>query len=514
MFVEFPYAGAQTGNEPAALTQRKAADVFGQGKRLVAAGFGIETMQRRFEDIDPVKRARTFIPARAFAQLCVDVEYTVQFGGGVDGFHHRALAGFLIFIALLNNSAMKSKRKTKVNAEKMARSAMKIKICGRAVQRRANAQRISQRAYMSQTTKASRTRRSTNRVTMGDVAARARVSASSVSLYLRNPEAVSPRIAPRIKQAIDALGYVPNLLAGSLAAARTRAIGVVVPSLGNAFFSATVAAMQEEFDHHGYQLLLGATNYQPEREADLVHTFLSWSPTALVVTGCRHDDVTRSLLRSARAPVAEMWELGDQPFDLQVGFSHYAVGEAVARHLIEIGARRVAFVGARMDSDVRAQQRCKGFCRTMSKSGIEVHVEDVPGDTLPKAGAHALSETLRAMPDVDAVACSNDVIALGVIFEAQRRGLSIPHRLRVAGFGDLPFSEECVPPLTTVQPRAAEIGVRIAQELMNRTESPEAETAPRIVDVGFELLVRGSTQTQASARTARDATSEPVSGDV
>jgi LacI family transcriptional regulator, gluconate utilization system Gnt-I transcriptional repressor len=352
---------------------------------------------------------------------------------------------------------------------------------------------------MSQTTKLSRTRRSTNRVTMGDVAARARVSASSVSLYLRNPEAVSPRIAPRIKQAIDVLGYVPNLLAGSLAAARTRAIGVVVPSLGNAFFSATVAAMQEEFDRYGYQLLLGATNYQPEREADLVRTFLSWSPTALVVTGCRHDDTTRALLRSARAPVAEMWELGDQPFDLQVGFSHYAVGEAVARHMLEIGARRVAFVGARMDSDVRAQQRCKGFCREMSRSGIEVHVEDVPGDALPKAGTQALSNTLLALPDVDAIACSNDVIALGVVFEAQRRGLSIPHRLRVAGFGDLPFSEECVPPLTTVQPRAAEIGVRIAQELMNRTEALEASEPPRIVDVGFELLVRGSTQSDAMA---------------
>jgi LacI family gluconate utilization system Gnt-I transcriptional repressor len=347
---------------------------------------------------------------------------------------------------------------------------------------------------------------------MGDVAARARVSASSVSLYLRNPDAVSPRIAPRIKQAIDVLGYVPNLLAGSLAAARTRAIGVVVPSLGNAFFSATVAAMQEEFDRHGYQLLLGATNYQPEREADLVRTFLSWSPTALVVTGCRHDDETRALLRTARAPVAEMWELSDQPFDLQVGFSHYAVGETVARHMLEIGARRVAFVGARMDNDVRAQQRCKGFCQEMSRSGIKVHVEDVPGDALPKTGAVALTKILSSMPEVDAVACSNDVIALGVIFEAQRRGLSIPARLRITGFGDLPFSEECVPPLTTIQPRAAEIGVRIAQELMERTESPETEKEPRIVDVGFELLVRGSTQT--GALTGHEAKSEAVSGDV
>jgi len=189
-----------------------------------------------------------------------------------------------------------------------------------------------------------------------------------------------------------------------------------------------------------------------------------------------------------------MWELGEQPFDLQVGFSHYEAGEAVARHMLDIGAKRAAFIGARMTSDVRARQRCEGFSRAMLKAGIDVHVEDVPGDASPKAGSHALTEILQRMPDIDAIACSNDVIALGVLFEAQRRGLPVPQRLRVAGFGDLPFSEECVPPLTTIQPRATQIGLRIAQELMERAEQPSDETEPRIVDVGFELVVRESTQ--------------------
>jgi LacI family gluconate utilization system Gnt-I transcriptional repressor len=352
---------------------------------------------------------------------------------------------------------------------------------------------------MSQPAKAPRSRRSTNRVTMDDVAARARVSASSVSLFLRNPDAVSPRIAPRIKQAIEVLGYVPNLLAGSLAAARTRAIGVVVPSLRNAFFSATVAAMQKAFDRHGYQLLLAATEYEPGREADVVRTFLSWSPTALVVTGCHHDNETRALLGGAHAPVAEMWELGQEPFDLQVGFSHYAVGETIAQHLIDVGAVQVAFIGARMTTDVRARQRCEGFLRTMLKAGIDVHVEDVPGDASPTTGAQALARILQRLPRLNAIACSNDVIALGVLFEAQRRGVAVPTQLRVAGFGDLPFSEECVPPLTTIQPRATEIGLRVAQEIIKRTEESAMDDTPRIVDVGFELVVRASTCSAASA---------------
>lgn len=345
-----------------------------------------------------------------------------------------------------------------------------------------------------------RSRRGTNRVTMEDVAARAKVSASSVSLYLRNPEAVSPRLSPRIKRAIDTLGYVPNKLAGSLAAARTRAIGVIVPSLGNAFFTETVTALQREFDRHDYQLLLGATEYDMDRETELVRTFLSWSPTALVVTGCSHNEATRTLLRMADAPVAEMWEIGEEPFHLQVGFSHAAAGEALAAHLHGLGVTQIAFVGARMQADRRAGQRRDGFCQWLARHGIEALVIDTGQDVSPAAGGQALRQALSARPGLQAVACANDVLALGVLFEAQHAGLRVPEQIAVTGFGNLPFSQVCVPPLTTVQPHAREIGLRVAQELLAQLQAPEDQTAasdaasarPRVVDVGFELIVRSS----------------------
>jgi LacI family transcriptional regulator, gluconate utilization system Gnt-I transcriptional repressor len=276
----------------------------------------------------------------------------------------------------------------------------------------------------------------------------------------------------------------------------------VVPSLGNAFFSETVAAMQKEFDRHGYQLLLGASDYDAGRETELVRTFLSWSPTALVITGCRHDDATRMLLRQARAPVAEMWELGGEPFDLQVGFSHRAVGEALAAHLYGLGARRIAFAGARMTSDLRARQRCDGLRDWLARKGVEVFVVDLQNGASPASGGDALGAALNGMPDVQAIACSNDVMALGVLFEAQRRGIDVPGQLALTGFGDLPFSQVCVPPLTTIQPHAASIGLRIAQELLQQLDTPADDTAgplePKVVDVGFQLVTRESSQTSRS----------------
>jgi LacI family gluconate utilization system Gnt-I transcriptional repressor len=218
-----------------------------------------------------------------------------------------------------------------------------------------------------------------------------------------------------------------------------------------------------------------------------------------VITGCRHDDATRMLLRQARAPVAEMWELGGEPFDLQVGFSHRAVGETLAAHLYELGARRIAFAGARMSSDLRARQRCDGLRDWLARKGVDVFVVDLQSGASPTSGGEALGAALDGMPDVQAIACSNDVMALGVLFEAQRRGIDVPEQLAVTGFGDLPFSQVCVPPLTTIQPHAASIGLRIAKELLLQLDAPADDTAgaqePRVVDVGFQLVTRQSSRT-------------------
>ena len=127
-----------------------------------------------------------------------------------------------------------------------------------------------------------RFRRNTQRVTMTDVAKLANVSASTVSLYLRRPEEVSEALGRRIHDAIDTLGYVPNLMAGALAAAKTQVIGVVVPSMVNSMFASTVSRMQLALGRCGYQLLLGNSEYSKDQEESLVRTFMSWSPSRVM----------------------------------------------------------------------------------------------------------------------------------------------------------------------------------------------------------------------------------------
>lgn len=339
----------------------------------------------------------------------------------------------------------------------------------------------------------SRRRRKMQHVTMTDVARAAGVSPSTVSLYLRKPALVSPAAGAGIARVVDELGYVPNLVAGGLAAAGSRVVSVIVPSVRNAFFADTVSALQESLGI-GLQLMLGDTDYAPAREEALVRAALSWSPAAIVLVGTEHNRATRRLLLATAAPVFEIWECGQSPTDTAVGFHHREVGFAAARHLAERGRRRLGFLGARMRDDRRAQQRAAGFEREVADCGLAAPlVLDCPGSATTEAGGRLLADALAVEPGLDAVACSNDLVALGALFECQRRDIAVPGQLAVVGFGDLVFAGSCVPPLTTIKPPGEAIGRTVGQLITERLHGAPAPAGPRVHDLGFTLLVREST---------------------
>jgi LacI family transcriptional regulator, gluconate utilization system Gnt-I transcriptional repressor len=342
-------------------------------------------------------------------------------------------------------------------------------------------------------TKPTRARRKMQRVTIMDVAARAELSPSTVSLYFRKPGAVSAAASVSIARAIAALDYVPNLMAGGLAAASSRVASIIVPSVRNAFFAETVAAVQFELGKQRLQVMLGHTEYDEREEEDLVRTALSWAPTAIILTGLAHSAVTRRLLRDSNVPVVEIWELGGQPIDMAVGFHHAQVGSTAASHLVQRGRKRLVFLGARLQEDRRAAQRAQGFIET-ARSVPDVRAEIIrhPAPAIAEVGAMLLAEALRRFPDVDGIACSNDHIALGAIFECQRLGVAIPGRLSVVGFGDLSFSAACNPSMTTIRPPGDLIGKEAARLIIARIANIDGRTERPVIDTRFSLLHRQS----------------------
>lgn len=329
-------------------------------------------------------------------------------------------------------------------------------------------------------------------ITLKHVAARAGVSPITVSRALNRPGVVSASLRAQVQSAVDELGYVQNRVAGALAAAGAPVIPVVVPSLSNAVFIEVIQGVQEVAQRAGYQLLLGNTEYDLDREYTWISTFLGWSPPGLIIAGMRHLERTRTLLKRWGKPVVETMEYGARPLDMNVGLSHYEAGEAMAEHLISRNYREIAFVGCRLKADYRAWQRYKGLDRALGKAGLRrrpaVALEQ-PSSAL--LGGQALLDVLAQQPEVDAIFFANDDLAVGAILRAQREGIAVPGRVAIAGFNGLGLAELVMPALTTIVSPRLEIGSTAAQLLLDRIGGQAVRR--RRVDVSFKLVAREST---------------------
>lgn len=333
-----------------------------------------------------------------------------------------------------------------------------------------------------------RSRRGSGGITLRDVAKLAGVAPITASRAINTPGQVSDEVLHKVQDAVQRTGYVPNRMAGALASARSRLIAAVVPSTVVSVFMETIEALNETLFNAGYQLMLGQSDYSAEREELLLEAIIGRRPDGIFLTGILPPGKGRTRLLASGIPVVETWDLTPTPIDMLIGFSHADIGRAVARFLIGKGRQRLALVRA---DDERAQRRAAAFTEAVAAQGLgEVHVVNVGASRSLKSGRQAMARLLAEAPDVDAIFCSSDLLALGVMTEARVRGVDIPGRVAVMGFGDVPFVADMAPALSTVRINGSEIGRLAAQQLMARAEGRPVE--PRIVDVGFSIVERES----------------------
>ncbi|MDR6853885.1 LacI family DNA-binding transcriptional regulator [Variovorax guangxiensis] len=335
---------------------------------------------------------------------------------------------------------------------------------------------------------ARRSRRGSGAVTLHDVAKLAGVAPITASRALNTPAQVSPEVLRKVTDAVARTGYVRNVMAGGLASTRSRLVAAVVPTIAGPVFLQTVQSLTEALAEQGYQLMLGQSGYTDSREDALLEAIIGRRPDGIVLTGILHSVEGRRRLLAAGIPVVETWDLTPTPLDMLVGFSHAEVGRAVVDFLRAKGRRRLAVVAG---DDERSRRRHQAFCDAARAAGLpEVPLIYVPAPTTLGSGRRALAELLAGTPGIDAVFCSSDLLALGVMTEAQARGIAVPQQLAVVGFGDLEFAADLHPALSTVRIDSAAIGRQAARFIVERAEG--REVAERVVDIGFSIVDRAS----------------------
>jgi LacI family gluconate utilization system Gnt-I transcriptional repressor len=332
------------------------------------------------------------------------------------------------------------------------------------------------------------------KIRLTEVAKLAGVSPITASRFFRNPEALSMAKRERVDSAVKELGYVPNLAARALASHRTEVIGVVIPSLTNNVFADVLRGIYDSLEGSRYSIQLANTRYSILQEEKLLRLFRAQKPAGLIVTGINQTTDSRAILETMNCPVTQIMEVGEAPVDMMVGFSHYDASSAAISHILTQGRRRIGFLGARMDP--RVQRRFEGYRDVMTAASLFdpnlVVTTSVP--TTVTLGSTLFADLIARAPDIDAVFCVNDDLALGVLFECQRRRISVPRDIVLVGFNDLEFMASAVPSLTSVRTNRYEMGRHAVTMVIDAIEGRRPEVP--VLDLGFQLMVRESSTVQ------------------
>lgn len=327
-----------------------------------------------------------------------------------------------------------------------------------------------------------------------DVAERAGVSIKTVSNVINGYPYVRPDTRARVEQAIAELNYRPNQYAASLRSGRTGVIAVAVPELDIPYFAELARHIITAADAHNWTVLIDQTGGERERERVVVagirdHLIdgLIFSPLAL----------TRRDL-AARIEQTPMVLLGERvhrgPAD-HVAIDNVAAAAQATGHLVELGRRRIAAIGAqRAASGVTAKLRLRGYQRTLEAAGLPTQPDLVaPAAKWHRAdGARAMAELLDRDTGPDAVFCFNDPLALGAIRALTERGYRVPDDVAVVGVDDIEDGRFSNPPLTTISPDKQQIA-QLAVQLLHGRLGADTDQPAREITADHRLVIREST---------------------
>ena len=318
--------------------------------------------------------------------------------------------------------------------------------------------------------------------TIRDVASAVGVSTSTVSRAFGRPEKVDESTRRRIVEAAELLGYQPNRAAQSLTTGRTGNIGIMVPDLGNPFFTSVLKGAQAQANRLGYPVLLADADEDPEAEIRLSRA-LAQQVDGLVLCGSRMSDAEVLQTQRLRPLVLVNRRVPGVP---AVTIDNAGGVRQAVTHLRALGHRRVGYVAGPMNSYSNIE-RHQAVERHAADAGLSC---DLIGCFEPsfEGGRSAADQVLLA--DVSAVIVYNDVMAIGLVNQLVAYGVSIPAEVSVIGFDDIPIASMFTPALSTVRIPRERTGSVAVEHLHAWLTGAQPDPLP---ELATELVIRNTT---------------------
>ena len=326
-----------------------------------------------------------------------------------------------------------------------------------------------------------------------DVANHASVAVGTVSNVLNYPDRVSERTKERVLRAIDELGFVRNDAARQLRAGHSRTIGLIVLDVGNPFFTSVVRAAEDAAALQGSAVLLGDSGHNAGREANYIDLFQEQRVQGLLISPVGDVTARLDLLRERGIPTVLVDRLADESKYSSVSVDDDAGGYLAARHLLDTGRRRLAFVGG--PASIRqVADRLQGARRAVKEEAdASLEVLDSDGQTVlagRSVGNMLVERGTDHLPD--GIFCANDLLALGVMQSlTMMHTVRIPEDVALIGYDDIDFAVSAVVPLSSIRQPTEALGRTAVDLLIEESESQSAKH--RAVIFTPELVVRQST---------------------
>ncbi len=323
-----------------------------------------------------------------------------------------------------------------------------------------------------------------------DIARAANVSCSTVSRALSGSPLVNPETAARIKRIAEASNYTVSALGRGLVTGKSNTIGVVVTTIADPFVGEVVSGVEEVANQHGFTVILACSQANPEREVAVVRSFEARRVEGILVAASRVGALYLPAMSARSVPIVLLNDFNPGRFAHSVMIDNVAAARAATEHLIQIGHRRIAYLGDQfgMKSDA---DRMAGYRLALDAAGLEFRRDLVgQGDGKPEEGQRVMRQLLSQRDRPTAVFCYNDMTAIGALRAATTRRLRVPEDLSIVGFDDLFVASYVNPPLTTIRQPMRSMGQQAMKVLMRLLNGQKTD---EVISVKGRLIVRSST---------------------
>lgn len=330
-------------------------------------------------------------------------------------------------------------------------------------------------------------------VTINDVARVAGVSNATVSRYINNKTFVTGEKAEKIEQAIEKLSYKPNRIARGLKMQRAMQIMVVVPDIRNPYYAGMYATVQRLANNRGFTAILFNTNEEEKKELEAIRLVTELGCDGLIFCSTSDNEDIICQLQALDIPVVTSNTFGSMIFDTVHGIKS---GQGVylgTSHLIAYNHVKIAYAGGTPHS-ILNKRRLSGYERAMREHKLSIRKEYEFAGAFTVQGGIAAGEYFCRLPEMPtAVACANDMIAIGVMQYLQRIGKRVPEDVSVVGMDNVEYAEYFNPSITTVSNDSSEFADKAMDLLFSRIDG-SYEGKPRECLCDRRLIVRNSTR--------------------